>query len=173
MVHVDARDWACECCVGGDDDGQQYRRFRGSRSALPVYINHLSGHAPLSSYFQKVSIFYYQKFSTVSNHVDLETNSSLLFQKRAESVTHVFPCQTFETFFTTEKNKRWQCPMFSGPLSLFKDTVIQNPARSQLCVWPCFSRASDNIFQHHLRLTNVDFDLRYPKNEFWSDMSRL
>ena len=60
MVHVDARDWVCECCVGGDDDCQQYRRFRGSNSALPVYIKHLSSHALLSPYTLKASIFYYQ-----------------------------------------------------------------------------------------------------------------
>lgn len=63
MVYFDARDWVCECCIDGDDDRQQYKRFRGSMSALLMCINHLSGHALFSSYSLEASIFYYQNIA--------------------------------------------------------------------------------------------------------------
>jgi len=112
MVHVDARDWACECCVGGDDR-QQYRRFRGSRSALPVYINHLSGLPFLSSYSLKVLIFYYQN-NTTSDACGLRDQLWSLIQKKKRSrFSHVFSCQNFETFFTTQKRIAYKdgCPL--------------------------------------------------------------
>jgi len=117
MVHADARDWACECCVGGDDDCQQYKRFRGSNSALPVYINHLSGHALLSSYSLKASIFYYQKIAN-GDLCGLRDHLSSFTPKQKSRLSHVFSCQNFETFYTTREKKiayKDGCPLVLCP----------------------------------------------------------
>ena len=110
MVQVDERDWACECCVGGDDR-QQYRRFHGSNSALPVYINHLSGHALLSSYTLKASIFYYQKIA-MSDPCGLRGRRWFLIPKMTATRFMSFPAKPSKHFlhskiWIADRNVLW------------------------------------------------------------------
>jgi len=98
--------------------------FRGSVSALLVYINHLSGYALFSSYTLKVSIFYYQKVM-VEDSMWTWRPTLVFYPKKGSRVPHVFSCQNFETFFTTQKRIAYEIDVLWFSVSVQNYTIIR------------------------------------------------